>query len=214
MNTETCYAARHDAFHWGLQHTAHPGPHFHVNISGAESNSKSVSPKQSLEQLRQRERERGEEEERQTYPSCGTFPLVSGEKDESWNLSRRPWQACTDGLLDNLERDVEGVIRGEEAQQEEPGGRGNLLLHSLPLKRQTLGGKSTMWSLPELSNASWRLLLAQSDFEARSNRLNFASMLVLCHTSNDGSPSRGAVKGSAEACREWWQQGSLHVLVK
>lgn len=213
MNTETCYVARHDAFHWGLQHTAHPGPHFHVNISGAESNSKSVSPRQSLEQLRQRER--GEEEERQTYPSCGTFPLVSGEKDESWNLSRRPWQASTDGLLDNLERDVEGVIRGEEAQQEEPGGRGNLLLHSLPVKRQTLGGwKSTMWSLPEFSNASWCLLLSQSEIEARSSRLNFASTLVFCHTCNDGSPSRGAVKGSAEACREWWQQGSLHVLVK
>lgn len=159
-------------------------------------------------------RERGEEEERQTYPSCGTFPLVSGEKDESWNLSRRPWQACTDGLLDNLERDVEGVIRGEEAQQEEPGGRGNLLLHSLPLKRQTLGGwKSTMWSLPDLSNASWRLLLAQSEFEARSSRLNFASMLVFCHTSNNGS-ELWCRQGSAEACREWRQQGSLHVLVK
>lgn len=42
----------------GLQHA---GPHFHVNISGAESKSKSVSPKQSLEQLRQRERKKRRE---------------------------------------------------------------------------------------------------------------------------------------------------------
>lgn len=38
-----------------------PWPHFHVNISGAESKSNSMSPKQSLEQLRQRERERSGE---------------------------------------------------------------------------------------------------------------------------------------------------------
>lgn len=97
-------------------------------------------------------------------------------------------------MLDNPERDVKGAFRGEEAQRDKPWGRGNLLLHSQPRRRMKVHHVIAAWAA---SNASWRLLLSQSQFEACPSRLNLTSTLIFCQTLSDGSPTGGAGEGSA-----------------